>query len=192
MPHPPWHGPTAAKQPTQDRTRAIIDEQPIGIGIDLGWGVIERLDNEAAANTVLDDLTTRIGPSGHQIIAGFGPNYADGSCEPVLFVGIKHDQPAAYLRWDNDIGCKPDVDQRPDTPMLFSDGFDGEITVSADRIRISQPHARLAVLTYVATGKRPTSVEWRPTDESVLGHDGCAVVTLGGGHKPPRLRRLSV
>lgn len=159
----------AARQPTQDRTAAMTDEQPIGFGADLGWGVTERLENEAAVNLVLDDIATRIGPSGHQIIAGIGPYYADGSCEPFLFIGLKDDHPAAYLRWDTDIGHEPGYDQQPTTALLFDDGIDGEVAINPDLMQASQELARQAVQDYVATGKRPASVDWVPADEPGTG-----------------------
>ncbi|SDM60451.1 Immunity protein Imm1 [Nonomuraea jiangxiensis] len=87
----------------------------------------------------------------------FGPEGGEGE----LRVDIDIEVGRAALNWlaDDTIG----IELEPGPPITVMWSIDAPfVTVPGELARVSTATARRAVLEYVATGKRPTCVEWAP------------------------------
>ncbi|OWV00241.1 hypothetical protein B5D80_28110 [Micromonospora wenchangensis] len=97
-----------------------------------------------------------------------------GGCGQTLTIGT-HDQPA--LRIDIDIDADraavrwlPDgsyaAERQPDTPITVYESPDaGLVEISAEIARVAPAAARTAVVEYVTTGQRPTSMRWQHDEQ---------------------------
>lgn len=116
----------------------------------------EELSGPADAGEWFDEQAWSImghGGSGQVIL--FGPQA--GPVE--LRVDVDVEVGRAALRWIADETYA--VELEPEGPITVLESADGGlVTVPAELARVSAATARRAVMEYVATGQRPTSVTW--------------------------------
>lgn len=115
-----------------------------------------ELSDPADAGEWFDEQAGSIMPHGGagQVI-WCGP--ADGP--PELRIDVDIDVDRAALRWTAD-GAHG-VEFGPVAPITVLESPDGGlVTVPAELVRVSAATARRAVVEYVATGRRPTCVDW--------------------------------
>jgi hypothetical protein len=110
------------------------------------------------AGNVVDEQEYRIQAHGGRAVAlFFGP---DGGTD-TLRVDLDWDAERAAVRWLPD-GSHA-VELPPVVPMAVWETLVGLVEVTADLAVMSIPTARAAVVEYVATGQRPTTVRWVAT-----------------------------
>jgi hypothetical protein len=116
----------------------------------------EDLAGPAEAGEWFDEQVASIMPHGGcgQVIR-YGP--ADGP--EMLRVDVDLDEQRAALRWVPDGSFA--VEHDPVGPITVLESPDrGLVAVPAHLARVSVATARRAVVEYVATGQRPTGMEW--------------------------------
>lgn len=120
----------------------------------------EELRDPEEAGAVFDDQVASIMPHGGSgQVLWFGP--ADG--DPAIRVDIDVERGQAAMRWIEDGAHAVDreLDLEPGEPITVMESADGGLsTIAASLARVRPETVRAAVLEYVATGRRPTSVSW--------------------------------
>ena len=120
----------------------------------------EELRDPVDAGEWFDDQVSSIMPHGEPgQVLWFGP--ADGP--PAIRVDIDIDRGRAAMRWIAD-GTYA-IDLEPEVAITVMESTDGGLaTVPASVARVRPETVRVAVIEYVTTGHRPTSVTWHPLD----------------------------
>jgi hypothetical protein len=131
----------------------------------------EPLVDAADAEALFDDTVHSIlnhGGSGQSLWVGPAgaaddPNgYGLNLAAMDLRIDIDIELDRAALTWQPDGSFA--VELEPGPPLMVVESIDAPtVTVPGTRARVSAVTARRAFLEYVATGKRPTCVEWAPT-----------------------------
>jgi hypothetical protein len=115
-----------------------------------------ELANAEEAGRRFDEQIESIMPHG-----GCGQTLTVGTLDqPALRIDIDVDADRAALRWLPDSTYAADLD--PDTPITVYESPDtGLLEIPAELARVSVATARVAVVDYAATGRRPANVDWR-------------------------------
>ena len=122
----------------------------------------EELRDPVEAGEAFDDQVSSIMPHGEPgQVLWFGP--ADGA--PAIRVDIDVDRGRAAMQWIED-GTYA-VDLEPGEAITVMESADGDVvTIPASFARVRPETVRAAVIEYVTTGIRPTSVTWHSLENA--------------------------